>query len=297
MNLDSFKVFCLVVENGSISEAARRSFVSQPAVTRQIRSLEEYYGVPFFERLGGKLQVTAAGQIFYPYARAILEDNERAKEALSEWIGKYQPHVCMGATLTIGEYLLPRLFGDFKKVYPDFDLSLKIGNTQEILEGLKDHSIDIALVEGKIEEDSLIVEEFAEDELILICSAAHPWAIREEISVEELCDERMIWREVGSGTRVIIENALDQFGILDKVTPFMEIASTQAIKAAVEAGLGVSFLSKMTLMRELEQNYVKEVKVKGFGLKRILWMVLAPQRFRRQGVDKLIDFFRDKMKP
>lgn len=295
MNLDSFKVFCLVLENGSISEAARKSFVSQPAVTRQIRALEEYYGVSFFERSGGKLNVTEAGKIFYPYAKAILEDNERAKEALSELIGNYQIQVSIGATLTIGEYLLPKLFANFKEYYPDLNLTLRIGNTQEILESLRDHSIDIALVEGNIDDDALISEKFADDELILICSPCHPLAARGEITAEELCAERMIWREAGSGTRVIVENELEKLGVLDKLTTYMEIASTQAIKSAVEAGLGISFLSKMTLIRELEQGLIKEIKVHNLELKRTLWIALAPQRFRRQGVDKLIGFFRDKM--
>jgi DNA-binding transcriptional LysR family regulator len=293
LNLDSFKMFCLVVENESISEAARKFFVSQPAVTRQIRTLEEYYGVLLFERSGGKLHVTEASKLLYPYAKAILEDHERAKEALSDFMGEHQTQVCVGATLTIGEYLLPGLLGRFKQQHPDLNLTIRIANTRQILESLLDHTIDVALVEGKVDDESLIVEKLADDELILICSANHPWAKQKEVSVELLTEEKMIWREVGSGTRMIIENALEEHGVLDKLTTYMEIESTQAIKAAVEAGLGVAFLSRMTVLRELELNWIKEVKVKGFELKRGLWLVLAPQRFRRQGVDKVLRLLRN----
>ncbi|MBO8170471.1 MAG: LysR family transcriptional regulator [Bacillaceae bacterium] len=292
MNLDSFKMFCLVVENGSISEAARKFFVSQPAVTRQIQALEEYYDVLLFERTGGKLKITEAGKLLYPYMKAILEDHERAKEALSNFKGKYQAQVCVGATLTIGEYLLPRLLERFKREVTDLNLTIRVANTQEILESLAEHTIDLALIEGKVNDDSLIVEKFADDELILICPVEHEWADKEEITIDELTKERMIWREVGSGTRMIVENALEKEGVLDRIVTSMEIGSTQAIKGAVEAGLGVAFLSKMTVIRELELNLVKEVKVKDFEIKRELWLALAPQRFRRQGVDRLLEFFR-----
>lgn len=285
-------MFCLVVENGSISEAARKFFVSQPAVTRQIQALEEYYDVLLFERTGGKLQITEAGKILYPYMKAILEDHDRAKEALSTYKGKYQAQICVGATLTIGEYLLPRLLEQFKQQETDLNLTIRIANTQEILESLAEHTIDIALIEGSVNDESLIAEKFADDELVLICPVHHPWSERSEIELDEIVKERLIWREVGSGTRMVVENALQKEGILDRVVTAMEIGSTQAIKGAVEAGLGVAFLSRMTVKRELASNLVKEVKIKDFRIKRSLSIVLAPQRFRRQGVDKLLDFFR-----
>jgi DNA-binding transcriptional LysR family regulator len=292
MNLDSLKMFSLVVENQSISQAARKFFVSQPAVTRQMKALEEYYGTLLFDRTGGKLRVTEAGKLLYPYAQAMLEDHERAKERLSDFLGNSQPRICVGATLTIGEYLLPRLLGHFKQEYPKLDLSIQIANTHDILENLSEHNIDLALVEGKIGDPTLIVEKFANDELVLICSSDHRWAGMGEIEVEDLLEERMIWREVGSGTRLIAEQVLERENILDKVGVYMEISSTQAIKAAVEAGLGVAFLSRMTVLRELELNVIREVKIKGINLRRGLWLVLAPQRFRRLGVEELVQFFR-----
>ncbi|MFC7395258.1 LysR family transcriptional regulator [Scopulibacillus cellulosilyticus] len=292
MNLDSLKMFCLVVENKSISIAARKFFVSQPAVTKQIKALEEYYGMLLFERSGGNLHITEAGKLLYPYAKAILEDHERAKERLANYKGNQHTPICVGATLTIGEYLLPKLLGRFKQRNPDINLKLQVANTQDILESLQEHHIDLALVEGKVDNPSLMVEKFADDELVLICSEHHKWSRRKEINSDELTGEPMIWRENGSGTRMIIENALNQKGLMDNMDIYMEIGSTQAIKAAVEAGLGIAILSKMAVLREFELNVIKEVKIKDMSLKRELWLVLAPQRFRRQGVDKLLRFFK-----
>lgn len=295
MNLDSLKTFCLVVENESISQAARKMFVSQPAVTRQMKALEEYYGTLLFERSAGRLDVTEAGKLLYPYAKAILEDHERARERLSDYIGNYQVNLSVGATLTIGEYLLPQLLSRFKLEHPELNLTLQIANTQDILANLTEHHIDLALVEGQVNDSSLDVEKFSDDELILICSANHKWAECNEIEIEDLLEERMIWREAGSGTREIVENALKQKGVLDQVQIYMEIGSTQAIKATVEAGLGVAFLSRMTILRELEWNVIKEVKVKNLNIRRGLWLVLAPQRFRRLGVNRLLKFFRNNI--
>lgn len=292
LNLDSLQMFCLVVENESITQAARKMFVSQPAVTRQMKALEEYYGTLLFERSGGHLCVTEAGKLLYPYAKAILEDHERAKERLSDYIGNEQTQVSVGATLTIGEYLLPKLLGRFKRQYPSLNLTIQIANTEDVLENLLEHRIDLALVEGQVNDPSLDVEKFADDELILISSANHKWSNRKEIEPEELLEERMIWREVGSGTRKIVEDELERKDILDKMNVYMEIGSTQAIKATVEAGLGVAILSRMTVLRELELNVLKEVKIKNMNLKRGLWLVLAPQRFRRLGVEQLLQFFK-----
>jgi DNA-binding transcriptional LysR family regulator len=296
VNLDSFKAFCLVVEHGSISQAARHLFISQPAVTRQIRALEDYYGVSLFDRSGGRLQVTEAGQRLYPYIKAILEDHHRAKEALSELMGEYRNHVSIGATLTIGEYLLPGLLKSLKQHHPDLKLTIQIDNTQHILESLTEHAIDLALVEGRVDDDTFLVEPFAQDELILICPKGHPWAKREFITTDELIEERIILREPGSGTRMIVENVLEQKGILDKINSYMEIGSTQAIKGLVESGLGVAFLSKMSVIREINLNLVKEVKVDGLTMRRSLWLVQIPRRFPRPGVKQLIQFIQRETK-
>lgn len=292
LNIENLKMFCLVVDEGSISQAARLSFVSQPAVTRQINQLENFYGTLLFDRTGGKLKVTEAGKILYPYAKTIVNDFNRSKEAVQQETGKYNANLQVGATFTIGEYLLPSLLGRFKKQKPDIKVTLTIKNTPSILEDLTNDVIDLALVEGIVENNDLTVEKFADDELILVCAPDHKW--EKKIDLEELVNERMIWRESISGTRLIVENMLKEYGVLEKIDSYMEIGSTQAIKSAVEAGLGVSILPRLTVSRELEQGTLREVSMDGVNLTRNLWMVRKPQRFSKAWISDFLELIMSK---
>jgi LysR family transcriptional regulator, transcriptional activator of the cysJI operon len=292
LNIENLKMFCLVVDEGSISQAARLSFVSQPAVTRQINQLENFYGTLLFDRTGGRLKVTEAGKILYPYAKTIVNDFNRSKEAVQQETGKYNANLQVGATFTIGEYLLPSLLGRFKKQKPDIKVTLTIKNTPSILEDLTNDVIDLALVEGIVENNDLTVEKFADDELILVCATDHKW--EKKIDLEELVNERMIWRESISGTRLIVENMLKEYGVLEKIDSYMEIGSTQAIKSAVEAGLGVSILPRLTVSRELEQGTLREVSMDGVNLTRNLWMVRKPQRFSKAWISDFLELIMSK---
>lgn len=290
MKLENLKMFCLVVDEGSISQAARLSFLSQPAVTRQIHQLENYYNTLLFDREEGRLRVTEAGKLLYPFAKAIVNDFNHSKEVIQQSTGKYNANLIVGASLTIGEYLLPSLLGRFKKQQPEIKVTLTIKNTPRVLEDLSNDVIDLALVEGLVENTDFIVDKFAEDELILVCPSDHPWKDRKEIQLEELGNERMIWRESISGTRLIVENMLREHGVLGKIESYMEIGSTQAIKSAVEAGLGISILPRLTVARELEQGFLREVDIYRINMARNLWLVRKNKRFNKIGVSKFVDF-------
>ncbi|MFA1710308.1 LysR family transcriptional regulator [Peribacillus frigoritolerans] len=290
MKLENLKMFCLVVDEGSISQAARLSFLSQPAVTRQIHQLENYYNTLLFDREEGRLRVTEAGKLLYPFAKAIVNDFNHSKEVIQQSTGKYNANLIVGASLTIGEYLLPSLLGRFKKQQPEIKVTLTIKNTPRVLEDLSNDVIDLALVEGLVENTDFIVDKFAEDELILVCPSDHPWKDRKEIQLEELGNERMIWRESISGTRLIVENMLKEHGVLEKIESYMEIGSTQAIKSAVEAGLGISILPRLTVARELEQGFLREVDIFRINMARKLWLVRKNKRFNKIGVSKFVDF-------
>ena len=293
LNLESLKMFCLVVDEGSISQAARLNYVSQPAVTRQIHQLENFYGTLLFDRTDGKMRVTEAGKLLYPFAKTIVRDFNRSKEVIKQAMGEYHANLHVGASLTIGEYLLPRLLGRYKKQHPEIKVSLTIKNTPGVIEDLANDVIDLALVEGIFEKNTeFIVRKFAEDELILVCSNDHEW--KEEIEIGELANERMILREALSGTRIIVENMLRDHGILEKIENYMELGSTQAIKSAVEAGLGISILPRLTVARELEQGILREIRINGIHINRNLWLVQKNQRFYKNGVIHFLDFIKNK---
>ncbi|MDV7764823.1 LysR family transcriptional regulator [Peribacillus sp. CSMR9] len=290
MKLENLKVFCLVVDEGSISQAARLSFLSQPAVTRQIHQLENFYNTLLFDREEGRLRVTEAGELLYPFAKAMVNDFNHSKEVIQQSVGEYNLNLIVGASLTIGEYLLPSLLGRFKKQQPEIKVTLTIKNTPRVLEDLSNDVIDLALVEGLVENTDFIVEKFADDKLILVCPPDHTWRDRKEIQVEELGNERMIWRESISGTRLIVENMLRERGVLEKIENYMEIGSTQAIKSAVEAGLGISILPRLSLARELDQGFLREVGISGINITRDLWLVRKNKRFNKIGVSNFVNF-------
>jgi DNA-binding transcriptional LysR family regulator len=292
INIDILKMFCLVIDVGSISQAAKLSFVSQPAVTKQIRQLESSYGALLFDRKDGRLLLTKSGKTLYPFAKTIVEDFKRSKEAVQDSINNYESTLRVGASLTVGEYLLPSLLGRFKKLNPEYKLSLIIENTPKILEELSDNVIDLALVEGMVQSKDLLVESIADDELVLIYPPEHRWKNLEEVHIDELVEERMLWREPTSGTRLIIENFLKGHKVLDKIENYMELGSTQAIKSAVEAGLGISIVSRLTVARELKQGTLNEIKLKNTELKRNLWLVRKQQRFNKRSVEAFVKFIR-----
>ncbi|MEN1970381.1 LysR family transcriptional regulator [Lentibacillus sp. N15] len=292
MNIENLRMFCRVVEEGNISKAARLGYVSQPAVTKQIRQLETRYNTLLFDRQEGKLIPTKAGKTLYPFAKDMVETLEQSHEAVKEATGEYEVVLHIGASFTIGDYLLPNVMGKFKKKFPDYQFSLTIGNTPQITEKLKNQDIDIALVESQVDDHSFMSETFAQDELVLVIPADHRWKDRETITPHELPEEKMIWRESESGTRVILENALQKAGVLKQIQSSLELGSVQSIKSAVEAGLGVSILPKLTVEKELAFGVLKMVPVNDLQLTRDLLMVRELQRFRKQVMHDFVAFVR-----
>lgn len=294
MNIENFQLFCQVVEEGSFSEVARKNFLSQPAITRKMNQIEEKYGGLLFNRGTGKLSLTKAGEILYPYAKEIVEYDIKSVEAVRLFLGLQEQSINIGASLTIGEYLLPGILGEFNKTYKDMKFSLTIGNTPFILSELDHHKIDIALVESEVTDKGFLIEKFANDELILVTSAEHRWKNKREISLTELLEEKMIWREKESGMRIMIERALEEKGILESIINTMELGSLQSIKSAVEANLGVSLLPRITVEKELNYGTLWEVNVTDFSLKRDLCIVEKPQRFVKDGILRFKEFVREE---
>lgn len=292
MNIESLRMFCRVLEEGNISKAARLGYVSQPAVTKQIRQLEARYEALLFDRLDGKLTPTKAGKTLYPFAKNMVETMEQSQEAVKETTGDYDIELRVGASFTIGDYLLPSIMGKFKKKFPDYRFSLTVGNTPQIMGKLENQNINIALVESQVDSCSFMTERFAQDKLVLVVPADHRWKARETVTIHELTEERMIWRESESGTRVILENALKEVGVLKKIQGSMELGSIQSIKSAVEAGLGISILPMLTVEKELTYGILRKVTVTDLECNRDLLMVRKPQRFKKRVLNDFVGFVR-----
>jgi len=269
------KVFRTVAEAMSFRKAAEMLHLSQPAVSQQIRALEEEARVRLFDRAGGdghgsQIALTEAGRVLLGYANraaAVMAEAERALASLNhEVTGELR----LGASTTVAQYLLPRILGAFLKQYPHVRMSVVSGNTEEIAEAVAEEKVALGIIEGPPMRRDVKTEPMAPDELVLIVSPSHMWAQRKgAIPVEDLGTVPLLLRERGSGSRRVVERALKDAGLpLKSLKVAMELDSTKAMISGVEAELGVGFVSRWAVGKVLRLGSVKVVKVQGLRIVR-----------------------------
>src|SRR5258708_3408881 len=228
------KVFRAVAHHLNFSRAAEELLLTQPAVTQQIKALEEECGVPLFDRSGGHITLTAGGQALLPYAEKLKIISEEAFAAVASASGRNAGQLAIGASQTIGQYLLPNLVAGFLRENPRVTVTAMSGNSDEMLEALNSHRIQLALIEGPALRKDIHVEPFMEDHMVLVVPASHEWADN-EINVSMLKDAPLLMREFGSGSRRVVENALTKAGIKKKeLNTRMELDSTEGLLSAFE---------------------------------------------------------------
>ncbi len=289
MHLESYEVFRVVVEHGSATKAAQVLHMTQSTVSRHLQALEEEFGGLLFDRSSSGLTLTDLGQALYPYTCDLLGCHARAKEELLR-LRSRSGGLSVGATLSIGEYVLPRILGKFRKHNPLAEIRMRISNTTEVIDDLLRHRIDIGLVEGMIEPSAdLTVTQWATDELVLLCSPEHPFSKKGYIKITELMEESLLCREEGSGTRQMTERALEQIGVLPSLAFVMELGSIQAIKSAIQAGLGLAFLSRLAVLEECQSGRLVEVPIEQFEIVRPLQIVKRAERYPKFAVKEFLD--------
>ncbi|QQK80512.1 LysR family transcriptional regulator [Salicibibacter cibi] len=287
MNIKLLELFCCIVEEGSISGAARRSYLSQPSATKSIRYLEEEYGALLFNRDKGSVSLTEVGETLYPHAKAIIHEYYNSREAVRYANERTQSQLKVGASFTLGEYFLPSVISKYignARNDDNGNMELFIENTPNILEKLENKEIDVAFVEGKVANDELVKEAIAYDELVLIVGTAHPWSNVPHILTNELKNERLIAREKNSGSREIITEHLEKKGTLQNIASYMELNTTQAIKSAVMSGLGYGFASYYSVEQEIENGLLVRVPIADLTISRPLWCVKKPLNFEKPAV-------------
>jgi DNA-binding transcriptional LysR family regulator len=261
---ERFLVFKEVAETKNITLSAKKLHMSQPSISLQIQNIENEYGARFFDRTNKGVTLTKAGLIFYPYVLSVLDILSKAREQIYALAKDQRGLIYLGATLTIGEYILPNILAFLCKTHPDVDFKVKIANTESISQAVLEKKIHIGLVEGPVPwHKDFNVESFWEDELVVVIPYSHHWASRDSISLVELLNERLVSRESGSGTRKTVEMAFKERGLdPDQLNVTMELESTQAIKQLVSAGLGITILSSLTVNRECDKGILKILKIK-----------------------------------
>jgi DNA-binding transcriptional LysR family regulator len=284
MNRNHVALFRAVAAAGGFSHAAKDIHVSQPALSMQIAELKESLGTALFDRLPRGVQLTEAGATLYSYARRIAALETEAERALDELRGLQRGRLALGASTTIGSYLLPALLGEFRRNHPAVAIELTIANTEEIKHRLEDRTLDIGLTEGVLPESAeLSVRVFYEDELIVVAPPEHPLVVtnrrgsKKEITVRQFCTYPMIMREQGSGTRAVAERALAARGVA-LMNIALTLSSTEAIKGAVTAGLGLAIVSRLSVSLELRNGLLVECPIRDLAMRRPLHQLTLRSR-------------------
>ncbi len=247
------KVFRTVADNLNFRQAAEALYLTQPAVTLQIKALEEELGVPLFDRTENRVALTEAGRILLKHARKVEALTAVARQELARLVGEEEGDLSAG---------------EFQRSNPKIRLSLLSANTEKIVVGVLDGTLAIGLIEGPSLHRDLGEESFVADEIVVVVPSKHEW-VGHQVEVQQLCKAPLILREKGSGTRRVVESALKAAGIQMKHTRIiMELDSTEAIKSAVEAGLGVGFVSRRAIQKEVKLDSLREAHVANFGIQR-----------------------------
>ena len=283
--------FVTVVQCGSLTQAAKQLYISQPAVSRQIHLLEEDFHATLLHRHERGIALTPAGQRLYRSALRIQELYAEAMDDVAELTGELAGTLHIGATLTIGEYVLPPLMGKFKARAPRLNLLLEVENTQRIGDAVAAGTLDCGLIEGPFTHTLLSAERLAADELAVIASPQHPLAGHPHISLDAVQQEAFILREPGSGTRTVFEEALRRAGgDPAALNVLMQLGSTHAVKALVMQNLGISILSVRAIQQELAQHTLTILDVPALDLHRT-FTVLLPKGTRTSPLTRAFILF------
>jgi DNA-binding transcriptional LysR family regulator len=277
LNLHQLEIFHMVAQRLSISAAAAELRLTQPAVSLQIKSLEKNLGARLLDRSGAKLRLTQAGEALYRCAVSVLHAKDEALRSIAELTAATQGKLILGANITGGMYLLPRIVRSFKEVYPQIEVIFEIESTDRICERVLQSALDMGVVGGPTEDRRLGVEAICPDPIAMIVSPAHPLAARQSISVRELNGQACILPAQGSRTRQLVERKLRNAGASPHV--IMQLFGTEAVKKAVEANLGVGFVSGYAIERECMLNELKVIRLKGVELVRNMELIYRKQKY------------------
>lgn len=300
--LDQLRILKAIASEGSFKRAADSLFVSQPAVSLQVQHLERQLNVPLFDRGGRRAQLTEAGRLLISYGDRILGLCQETCRAIEDLQNLHGGTLVIGASQTTGTYLMPRLIGQFRQQYPEVAVHLHVHSTRRTAWSVVNGQVDLAIVGGEIPPElchSLEILPYALDEFVLVIPRDHDLGERKWISREELYNLRFIALDAQSTTRKVIDQVLAKNGVVPRQLLIeMELNSIEAIKSAVQAGLGVAFLPLNALEKELELKALHRVGIDGLVIRRLLVQIMNPQRYRSKSTEAfcqhILPLFRDE---
>ncbi|MEK3700424.1 selenium metabolism-associated LysR family transcriptional regulator [Paenibacillus sp. FSL R10-2199] len=274
MNFHQLHIFYTVSERGSFSAAALTLHMTQPAVTMQIQALEDYFGAKLFDRSTKKIMLSEAGRTLMPFALRSMQLMRETDQAMSAFTHMLEGRLQLGASLTIGEYVLPRLLGPFGREYPNISIMMKVMNTTQIMEEINKHQLNFGLIEAPVSHPDMVIEPVMGDELKLIVPQGHTLADQAEVTLSDALGYPFVLREQGSGTRRVMEEQLVAKGLdPGAMRIVMELGSTGAVKSAVEAGLGITIISTSSVKHEVALGLLKIVNLTDASFKRQFYAI------------------------
>jgi DNA-binding transcriptional LysR family regulator len=290
------QVFYTVAKQLSFTKAAEQLFMTQPAVTFQVKQLEEHFNTRLFERSHGRIALTPAGRLVLGYAERILALSEEMDTRVADLTGATAGPLLLGASTTIAEFILPQILGEFKAQHPAVQAHMSVANSETIVNRVADHTIDIGLIESPSYLPSLENQVCCDDELVVICACDHALAARKTIRAQDIAAVPMVRREPGSGTREFTDNYFRQCGVspedLDLV---MELGSPEAMKGVVATGIAIAIVSRATIAKELKLGTLVAIPLEP-RLIRTLSLVHPKEKFRSRLLTSFVDFAMKRMR-
>jgi DNA-binding transcriptional LysR family regulator len=279
MDLWQLNIFCKVVELKGFSKAGNAVHLSQPTVSSHIKDLENHFECQLIDRLGKKAVPTKAGELLYRYAHKLIALRDEAESAMAEFHGNIKGRLVIGGSTIPGEYILPKHIGAFTTDYPRVSISLKIGDTDKIIQDVLSGFLELGIVGAETSDKSIYQEKLIEDEMKLIVTADHKWAEKKSINPDSLYKEPFILRESGSGTLKSIKLSFKEKGIsVEDLSVIAEMGSTEAVIQGIKSKVGVSILSTIAVTEELKAGTLKALTVSKLNLKRSFYLITHKHR-------------------
>jgi DNA-binding transcriptional LysR family regulator len=291
VNMNQLRTLIALAQCNSFSLAAEKLFLTQPAVSFQINSLEEHFGARLVDRSGRRIELTEEGRQVLAFAKEALAALARTEYAVNELTRRVRGPLLVGASTIPGEYILPHIIGAFIAKYPDVQISLEIGDSEQITRKILDQCLDIGVVGAVTNKQQLLSDIVLEDELVLIVPGRHRWPSGISVTVQDLKEEDFIFREKGSGTRQVFTERLKERGLdANELNIVMELGSPEAILTAVEAGLGISVVSRWAADKALALGQVRGINIAGVSLKRNLFVIRHRQTLPNRALEEFQSF-------
>ena len=289
------QVFHAVAKHLSFTKAADALFMTQPAVTFQIRQLEEHFDTRLFDRAHGRISLTPAGQLALEYAERILALSSELDARLKDMSGQVGGPLLIGASTTIAEFLLPQVLGEFKARYPAVVPRLFVANSEAVQGRIVERTLDLGFIEGESHLPSLVTDVCCDDELQVVCAPSHPLAKMKSVVPKALMEHAYVSREPGSGTREVIDSYLHKAGVApDSLQVVMELGSPEALKGLVATGLGFTIMSRAIAALEVKLGRLVQVPLAP-RLTRHLSVVDPKERFHSRLVNAFVAFAKERL--